>query len=285
MKKSSPPLSPDPRDAASRLRDIMVYTLGPAGTFSHEATEKIFPGREITFAPNFDRTFELLMQEPDAIGVVPIENSLHGSVDEILDLLRETDVRVWRMHDVEIRHAFGAKDLNTVTKVASHNQALRQSRRWLKEHYPLAEHLPTTSTAAAVEFAKRDPTIGVIASSRLIRESGLILVAEDIEGNANTTRFGIISVRDPFPESKRTRMSIAIHPKPQEDRPGLLHALLTQFKEHNVNLTRIENRPTGKRIGDYNFFVDFIGGSGDPETEKVLGALSFLAEIRILGEW
>lgn len=262
-----------------------ILTLGPAGTFSHEAAQTIFPETEIQFAPNFDRLFELLTTNPQAVGVVPVENSLHGSIDEILDLLRETDVKVWRMHEVRIRHAFGCRDRATVSSVASHPQALRQSRWWLKEHIPDAIHLPTSSTAAAVDLAKRDAAIGAIASVNLLRESGLTIVSEDIEGDANTTRFGIVSVTDPFPESQRTRMSIAIHPLPGDDRPGLLHLLLTPFKIYDVNLTRIENRPTGKRLGDYNFFVDFVGSPDDERTKKVLSELRQHAEIRILGEW
>lgn len=263
---------------------MIVYTLGPAGTFSHEATERIFPDADLRFAPNFDRLFDMLMADPKALGVVPVENSLHGSIDEILDLLRETDVKVWRMHEVRIRHAFGCQNPDDVEKVASHPQALRQSRLWLKEAYPDALHLPTASTAAAVTLAEADPSVGAIASPNLLKKTKLTIVREDIEGDNNTTRFGVVSRTDPFPGTKRTQMSIAIHP-PKEDRPGLLHLLLTPFKVYDVNLMRIENRPTGKRLGDYNFFVDFVGGTDDPRTQKVLAELSELAEIRILGTW
>lgn len=263
---------------------MTIYTLGPAGTFSHEATQAIFPEADVRFALNFDRLFDILADDIPAIGVVPVENSLHGSIDEILDLLRETDIKIWRMHEVRIRHAFGCKDPTLITKIASHPQALRQSRLWLKKHYPNVIHLPTPSTAAAVDLAKADPSVGVIASPKLIKESGLTLVSEDVEGTNNTTRFGIVSCTDPFPGSPRTQMSIAIHP-PKDDKPGLLHLLLTPFKVYDVNLTRIENRPTGKRLGDYNFFVDFVGSRDDARTKKVLDELSALAEIRILGEW
>ena len=264
---------------------MIVYTLGPAGTFSHEATLTIFPDADIRFAPNFDRLFDMLSADEKALGVVPVENSLHGSIDEILDLLRESDIKIWRMQDVRIRHAFGCQDPKTVAKVASHPQALRQSRLWLKKQYPEAIHLSTASTAAAVDLAKTDASVGAIASAKLILSSGLRLISEDVEGTNNTTRFGIVSRTDPFPDSKRSQMSIALHPIPKEDKPGLLHLLLTPFKTYDVNLTRIENRPTGKRIGDYNFFIDFVGSPDEARTQKVLGELSRLADIRVLGEW
>ncbi len=263
---------------------MTIYTLGPTGTFSHEATQTIFPDEDIRFTPNFDRLFDILSAEKGMIGVVPIENSLHGSIDEILDLLRETDVKIWSMREVRIRHGFGCKDPQKITKIASHPQALRQCRAWLKKQYPDVIHLSTDSTAAAVDLAKVDASVGAIASCNLIRSSGLTLVNEDIEGDANTTRFGIVSVTDPYPQAKRTHMSIAIHP-PKEDRPGLLHQLLTPFKVYDVNMTRIENRPTGKKLGDYNFFVDFDGSPEEARTKKILAELSAIADIRILGEW
>ncbi len=262
-----------------------IYTLGPAGTFSHSAAETIFPGKDISFAQNFDMLFDALNQHPEALGVVPIENSLHGSVDEILDLLRESKAKIWRMHDVSIKHAFGALDVKKIKRVASHAQALRQCRKWLRDNHPLAEHLSTPSTAAAVHMALADDQIGAIASEVLIKKSGLPLIASDIEGSGNTTRFGIVSATDPFPGEKRMYMAIALHMRPKVDRPGLLHALLTPFKVYDVNMTRIENRPTGKRIGDYNFFIDFQGSKDDARTQKVLEELNEMAEIQILGEW
>lgn len=264
---------------------MIVYTLGPAGTFSHEATQEIFPHVQAVFEPNFDRLFDRLAEEKESVGVVPVENSLHGSVDEILDLLRESDIKIWQMHEVRIRHAFGCRTAKKVMKVASHPQALRQSRTWLKEHFSDAVHLSTASTAAAVDLAKEDESVGVIASKNLLLQSGLMVESEDIQGQNNTTRFGIVSVTDPFHGITRTHMNIAIHPRVGEDKPGLLHRLLTPFKAQDVNMTRIENRPTGKRLGDYNFFIDFVGSRNDERTKKVLAELQDLADIRILGEW
>lgn len=264
---------------------MIIYTLGPSGTFSHEAAQQIFPSEDIAFEPNFDAVFDTLSKHPDAVGVVPIENSLHGSVDEILDLLRESSVKIWRMHEVAIHHAFGARNPAKVTKIASHNQALRQCRKWLREHFPRAEHLPASSTAAAVKLAASEDSVGAIGSERLMRSSSLKVVDTNIEGDANTTRFAIVSAQDPFPGSMRTRMSIALHPFPYEDRPGYLHMLITPFKKHGLNMSRIENRPTGKKLGDYNFFVDFVGSPDDLHVQDALKELATLAEVQVLGVW
>ncbi len=262
-----------------------ILTLGPAHTFSSDAAQTIFPEAELSYAPNFDQLFDRLSEEPSAIGVVPIENSLHGSVDEILDLLRETEVRIWQMHEVRIHHSFGCIDPTTVQTIASHPQALKQCRSWIREHYPNAELLPFSSTVAAAQSAKNDPQIAAIASESALIAAQLPHRIVSIEGENNTTRFGVVSLFDPFPEMHRTHMSIAIHPKPEEDRPGLLHQLLTPFKVYDINLTRIENRPTGKRLGDYNFFVDFLGSPEDMRVQKVIEEIEHLASVRVLGEW
>ncbi len=262
---------------------MIIYTLGPAGTFSHEAAEQLFPGKPIRFVPNFDALFAVLQKQPNAAGVVPIENSLHGSVDEILDLLYETKVRIVRTNDLAIKHAFGALGRRRVQKIASHSQALRQCRLWLRKHYPQAEHSSMNSTAAAASFAANDPTVGAIASRKLLRKHGLRILAEDIEGKGNTTRFAIVAVKNPFPNLRPRHMSIVL--RPTGDRPGLLHDLLTPFKVYDVNLTRIESRPAGTRIGEYVFFVDLEGNSSDARTKKVFEELKRFAEIMVLGEW
>ncbi len=262
---------------------MKVHTLGPAGTFSHEAAEKIFPGEQIVFAPNFDALFDALEKHPKDVGVVPIENSLHGSIDEILDLLYESKVRIVRTEDLAIKHAFGALDPKNVRKVSSHTQALRQCRKWLKAHYPDAEHLPATSTAAAALLASNDPTIGAIASANVLRSNGLTVQSEDIEGDGNTTRFAVVSVTDLYANEKRMHMTIVLNPT--GDRPGLLHALLTPFKVYDISLTRIESRPSGQRFGHYVFYLDFLGSPDQERTKKVLEELSEHAEVTVLGQW
>ncbi len=262
---------------------MILHLLGPAGTFSHDAALHLFPDAECVFMPHFDALFFTLSASPDRVGFVPIENSLHGSVDDILDLQRETDVKLWKTYEVTIRHAFGARKPSHITAIASHPQALKQCRQWLQKEYPMLEHLPVISTARAIEMAAQDESIGAIGLAESMERAGLPVIAKGIEGASNTTRFGIVSLRDPFPDAVRQQMSIVLHPR--EDYPGLLHTLLTPFKIYDVNLTRIENRPVGGSLGDYYFFLDFFGSPKDPRTQKVLKELERLAEVKVLGEW
>lgn len=260
-----------------------LITLGPLGTFSHEAATLAFPDAQIALANNFDQLFEQLQDNPALLGFVPIENSLHGSVDEILDLLRETKARLRRTYDVAIQHSFGALEVSKIKAVASHPQALRQCRKWLKKHHPTLEHMPMRSTAAAIDHALKDSSIAAIALAKSMMNANLPVIAEDIEGADNTTRFGIVALIDPFPDLKRTQLMIMLHP--HEDYPGLLHKLLTPFKIYDVNMTRIENRPVGSKLGDYFFYIDFLGRRNDPGVKKVMEELEQLAEVEVLGEW
>jgi prephenate dehydratase len=262
---------------------MKLLVLGPAGTFSHEAALAFFPDTEIIFAPNMDALFEEVTSS-EILGFVPVENSLHGPVDEVVDLLVNTDAKIWRAHEMSIHHAFGAKDPKKVTTVASHPQALGQCRSYLKKHYPNAERFPVSSTSYAIDLALADDTTAAIASKTAIEEHDLQVIDEDIEENGgNTTRFAIIAKEDPFPNLERTCTSVVLHPK--EDRPGLLHDLLTPFKVYDVNLTRIESRPTGHRLGEYNFFLDFPGKKDDARIQKVFKELQEIADISILGTW
>jgi prephenate dehydratase len=261
---------------------MRLLTLGPAGTFSHEAAEAFHPDAEIVFAPNFDAVFQQL-QRGGGVGFVPIENSLHGPVDEILDLLHRSDVKIWKTEDVAVRHCFGALDPSQVRKVASHPQALGQCRLFLRERFPEAEHIPTSSTSAAVEMALQDPTVGAIASERAMLQRGLPVLQHDVQKSGNTTRFAIIAQEDPFPSRPKSQMCVTIHG--YEDRPGMLHDLLSPFKEHGVNLSRIESRPTGEKLGDYIFFVEFAGTRDMPHVRRVLEQVGTMASVRILGEW
>jgi prephenate dehydratase len=261
---------------------MKLLTLGPAGTFSHEASQSLYPRADIELCANFDALFQRL-EKHGGIGIVPVENSLHGPVDEVLDLLLHTEIKIWKAQDVAVRHCFGAKDPAAVKRVASHPQALSQCRLFLRKHYPEAEHFPVPSTTYAISLALEDPEIGAIASAKALREHGLPIAHEDVQPKGNTTRFALVSKDDPFPGSAKTQMSVVLHIK--EDRPGVLHDLLTPFKVYDVSLTKIESRPTGQKLGDYVFFVDFVGTTDSARVQKVFEEIRRVADIRILGEW
>lgn len=262
---------------------MTIWTLGPAGTFSSEAAQKLFPNETLHYAANFDHLFSELEKNDTAIGVVPIENSLHGSVHEVMDCLFTADVSLWKVHDVSITHALGAQSAEGISRIASHPQALVQCRSYLAKHFAQAERFPVSSTAYALKLAAEDSSVAAIAREDAIEKQGLNILARNIEGENNTTRFGIISKKDPYPDTQRTRTSIVLHP--HEDRAGLLHALITPFKVYDVNMSKIESRPTGQQLGEYLFFIDFVGTQNDPRVQKVFEELRDIASISVLGTW
>ena len=261
-----------------------IITLGPIGTYSHEAAKSLFTDKEITFAPNFEILFDAV-GSGSHVGFVPFENSLHGSVVEVHDLIVETDVQVWQMHDVAIEHALGATNGDIVT-IASHSQAWAQCRRYLKEHYPNAERFPVSSTGYAIDLALADPTVAAIASKSAMEEAGLPVIVDQLEENGNLTRFAVIANEDPFPDTERSEMGLVFHMT--GDKPGLLHDILSPFKIYNVNLTKIENRPTGKGIGDYHFFLHLVGTLNDARTQQTLKEIEEMEGVeivKIMGTW
>lgn len=262
---------------------MKILTLGPEGTFSSEAAQQLFPNEQIIYAPNFDAMFLMLEEEPEIIGIVPIENSLHGSVHEVLDFLYRTKVRIWQVHDLRIRHAIGALKPGNITRIASHPQALAQCSTYLREHYPDAERFPVSSTRYAIDLARENSDTAAIAPDKTLEKQGFPLLDRNIEGSNNTTRFAVVGVADPYPGTQRTHTSIVLHP--HEDRPGLLHALITPFKVYDVNMSKIESRPSGEKLGDYIFFIDFNGTEENPRVQQVFAELRPIAAITVLGIW
>ena len=163
---------------------MKIVTLGPAGTFSHEAALSLFEDADIELAPNLDSVFRIA-EEKDKVGFVPFENSLHGSVDEVLDLLVNTPVHIWMMHDTNVHHALGATNPSQIRMIASHPQALAQCRTYLKEKYPNAERFPVSSTAYAIDLAIEDETTAAIASQKAMEEHGLPIVDNKICRRSN----------------------------------------------------------------------------------------------------
>ncbi|MDY6780042.1 MAG: prephenate dehydratase [Halobacteria archaeon] len=240
--------------------DGTVATLGPEGTYSHRAALKV--ADEVRFYDGVPEVAEAVEAEEVGSGVVPIENSIEGSVNATLDVLSEYDLYVTAEITVEVRHALLARS-DAFDVVASHPQALAQCRTFLRDNYPDAEMRSVSSTAEGVRIARDDPTVAALAHPSLAGE-GVEVVAEDVhDEEGNTTRFVRVGTQ-PVVEDERapdSKTSIIVYPG--KDRPGLLYDILGIFKERGVNLTRIESRPSKRELGDYVFHLDFVGGDVD----------------------
>ncbi len=251
---------------------MKVALLGPSGTYTHQAAEKYFEDLEPVFCSTIREVFE---SEVDA-KLVPIENSLGGGVTDTIDLLREKDVTVTGEVVLPIQHALISKEetIEDVEKVRSHPQALAQCQNIIEEHGWETEE--TGSTAAAVEQLEQGEAALASEIAAEINEKN-ILEKSVQDRNVNVTRFLILNGE---PEA-REKSSLIL--EPGEDRPGLLHAMLSCFAGHEINLTHIQSRPTKEKLGEYYFFVE-AEASGE-KLQKAITALETYGGVQQLGEY
>jgi prephenate dehydratase len=273
---------------------VRVAYLGPAGTFTEEALRASAPSGPIEEVP-YPSVYETVMavhnREVDR-AVVPIENSLEGSVNATLDTLagEADDVRIAREVVLSIDHCLVAREgtrLEDVTRVISHPQALPQCERFLREHLPGAERGTVGSTAEAVQrVAESDEPWAAIGSRISAELYGCRLLAEAIEDHAgNETRFVWLAPGDAPEEGGQSKTSVVFWGFNDES-PGALVGVLNEFAERGINLTKIESRPRRVQLGHYMFFADLDGAAGDPPVAGALEALrSRVAELRVLGSY
>jgi prephenate dehydratase len=223
-------------------------------------------GESVTFRESVTDIVAAVADGEFPRGVVPVENSIEGSVDESLDALAEHDVSVVREVVSPIRHALLAQGPEFST-VASHPQALAQCRNYLSEHYPDVKREAVASTARGVERAREDADVAAIGHPANSDET-LQRIAESIQDrDSNATRFLVVA-----PEAERSdaggKTSLVVYPG--ANYPGLLLELLEAFADRDINLSRVESRPSGRRLGDYCFHFDIEAGLYEARAQEAL---------------
>ncbi|MFH1285163.1 MAG: prephenate dehydratase [Candidatus Micrarchaeota archaeon] len=246
-----------------------VAFLGPQGTFSHICAKKFF-GSSVSFLPfvSIEDVFKSVESGIADYGVVPIENSVEGSVNSTLDMLSTSSLRIRGEKKLPVQHNLLAKDgvkLEDIRIILSHPQALAQCRNYLARNLPRAERKETASTAHACELL--NSTSAAIASELAARIFKLNILRRRIQDNSDcSTRFVLISKSDAEPSGKdKTSLMFSVRHK-----PGTLFSILRIFSENSINLTKIESRPSKQRPWEYNFFVDFDGHKKDKKCAKAL---------------
>jgi prephenate dehydratase len=254
---------------------MKIAIQGEPGSFSHEAALKLVADAEIVPCALSAEVFAALDSGAADAAVIPIENSLAGSVLEHFDLLLHHDVKVVRETLIRIRHNLianvGAK-LDDIDRVFSHSVALAQCRRFLAEH-PWMRAVAFYDTAGSVKqlVGLRDRRAAAIASEAAARTYGAEILASDIEDDPeNYTRFFLVrrsSEAETDPESNKMSVAFAL-----EHRPGSLVAALSALSAMGTNLTKIESRPVQGKPWEYIFYVDCQIGSSE-EGMRALEAL------------
>ncbi len=269
---------------------MRVGVLGPRGTYAELAARSQFGEKvKVVPYPMITNVAEAVARGDVQVGVIPIESLREGPVGEALDALAWTDVKVQAEIVAPISHSLlgvpGAK-LGEITQVFSHPQALAQSREFLRENLPKAELIEMTSTAKAAEQVGKlkQPHMAAIGPKALADLYELKVLGEDIQsGELNITRFLCLAKEDSKPTG-RDKTSIVFYTS--QDRPGILHEILGEFAVRNINLTKIESRPSKKALGDYLFFIDFEGHREDPKVKEALECVkSNTAMLKMLGSY
>ncbi|MBI4399444.1 prephenate dehydratase [Candidatus Micrarchaeota archaeon] len=264
---------------------IRIGFLGPRGTFSDTAAQKIF-GNSLELVPYsaIDDVFRAVEKEELEYGVVPIENSTEGSVNSTLDLLLTSNLMIAGETKLKVVHNLLVKQgvkLQDIKAVYAHQQALAQCKAFLAETLPKAEKKEVSSNAKACEIL--DNSSAAIASESASRIYNLQILKSNIQDNANnTTRFIVLSHNDSKPTGN-DKTSIVFSLK---DKPGTLYNALSVFKDAGINLTKIESRPSKQKSWEYVFYVDFLGNRNEKKHAKALEELAKNSIfIKILGSY
>ena len=267
---------------------LKVGFLGPEGTFTQAAALKHFGHsvRALALA-SIEEVFHEVEAGAADFGVVPIENSSEGTVNNTLDMFLTSPLRI--CGEIELRihhHLMGRVDsLEHVQRICAHAQALAQCRAWMDEYLPSAERVPVGSNAEGARRARDEKGTAAIAGQAAAEVYGLnVLVAEIEDRPDNTTRFLVIGRKlfKPSGKDKTTLLVSASH----TDASGALYRLLEPFAQNDINLTRIESRPSRRRKWDYVFFMDVAGHAEDTGLSKALAQLEQRASLfRVLGSY
>jgi prephenate dehydratase len=265
---------------------MRISTLGPKGTFSHEALLKRSKNAEIVFKNTVWDIFESVEKGEVDEGIVPLENSVSGTIGLTLDALMEFDLSIVAEIILPVKHNLvghdGVKDIKTLYV---HPATYEQCEKFIRKNLPEAKIIQTSSNAASAQIIaqKKDKTKAAIVPMEAIEIYQLKAIKKDVQDNKfNVTRFAVIS-KKPAKKTSRDRTSIAIYP--QVDKPGLLYNLLGEFATRKINLTKIESRPSKGKLGDYIFFIDLQGNRDDEKITEAFKVIEDTFFLKVLGSY
>jgi chorismate mutase / prephenate dehydratase len=267
-------------------RPPRVAYLGPVASYTYSAALRKFGSYGEYFASvSTDDVFEAVFKKEADFGVVPIENSTEGIVSHTLDQFTESHLKI--SGEIFIRITFdlmsktGKKE--DIKKVLSHPHAIAQTRRWISHNLPKIELVETNSTSEAALIASKEKGVAAIGSVEAGKIYELVSVAKDIgDKSDNYTRFLVISEK--FPNATgNDKTSILFSVK---DRPGILHKVLGSFAKNDINLSKIESRPSKKETWDYVFYLDMEGHLDDKKVKKAMKEINkYTTFVKVMGSY
>jgi prephenate dehydratase len=260
---------------------------GVSGAFSEQAAQEFAPGAQVVGFGSFEEAFAATVRGECSHAVLPVENSLAGSINQTYDLLTDSVLHVVGERIVRVHHNLLAKAdvmLEDVRRVYSHPQALAQCQDYLRRHH--FEAVTDFDTAGAAKILSENGGEGkaAIASKRAADAYGLTVLAEHIEDRPhNFTRFFVLAAdeAEPGPGPHKTSLVLAT-----KHRPGDLVSCLEEFPKHGVNMTKLESRPRRDKPWSYLFYVDIEGHVDEaPVAGALTGLMRKAAFVKYLGSY
>ena len=267
-----------------------IAFLGPIGTYTDEASYLYAPSAERVPFASLGLVTSVLEEGNVDEAVVPIENSLGGTVIEVVDFLIASEKsQIKGEFLLPIDHCLitrpGVK-LSDIRVVVSKQEALTQCRQFLARELRFAEQVPATSTAlAVVDLKEADDRTAAIGPRRAAELAGLPVLAHGIQDRKNNvTRFAVLASSS-MPPSGSDKTTIAFDfDKP--DAPGLVYGAMRPFADRGINLTKIESRPTGTGMGNYIFLLDLEGHIDEPHVQQAITELQgYTSTFKVLGAY
>jgi len=268
-------------------KPIKVAFLGPEGTFTQAAALKHFGHSAVTLPMSaIDEVFREVESGSVNYGVVPVENSTEGVVNHTLDNFMGSNLKICGEVELRIHQNLMVSDVtkvDSITRIYSHSQSLAQCRKWLDSHYPGVERIAVNSNAEAAKRLRGEWNAAAIGGEMAADLYDLKIIADKIEDQPdNSTRFLIIGTQE-VPASGDDKTSVVVA---MRNEPGALHDLLEPFHRHNIDLTRVETRPSRTGAWNYVFFIDFTGHVDEAATKAVLEEVGQRAsDLKILGSY
>ncbi len=264
---------------------MIIGTLGPEGSFSEKAAKQWNNKAELQYYDDIFDTVDALLRNEVDYSIVPIENSIEGSITLTLDLLMEQKLIITGEVIVQIEHcllSIGKRD--EIKVIMSIPQALSQCKKYIKKNFKNIEVRSTLSTSQAAKLASESKHIAAIASRESAMIYGLEILDENIQDmNENFTRFIVIGKAVP-PPTGNDQASLSVYL--EKNRPGALYEILGEFANKGIDLTKIESRPTKKVLGDYLFYIDLKGHIEDRIIKDAIGKVKGkVGMLKILGSY
>tara|TARA_R110002049_G_scaffold1062_22_gene8061 strand:- start:1590 stop:2699 length:1110 start_codon:yes stop_codon:yes gene_type:complete len=268
---------------------LKIGFLGPEGTFTQTAVFKHF-GHSVRALPfhTIDEIFQEVESGAADFGVVPIENSTEGSVNNTLDMFLTSPLKI--SGEIELRieqHLLGSeKGLDKIERICAHEQSLAQCRGWLRENLPHVELIGVSSNAAGARRARDEQGTAAIGPDVAADVYELEILVSNIEDRPdNATRFLVVGRRLLTP-SGNDKTTLLVSTSDTASGSGVLFSLLSPLAEHGISMTRIESRPSRRKNWDYVFFIDLDGHAEEAPLRDALKEIEARSSLfKVLGAY